>query len=77
MKRGRKPLSSNKSDMVKVTIVLESALKMHLAVAALATGQEQSEIVRDALKQRLQEMGVDLSQPPQLPNLKRLPSFPE
>lgn len=78
MKRGRKSANSNGnakkgSDLVKSTILLDKNLKQHLALAALVTGQEQSEIMRDALKERLSKMGCELSEPPQLPNLKRLP----
>ncbi len=75
MKRGRKSGTSQQVDsaaeLVKSTILLSRNLKQHLAVAAIATGQEQSAIMRDAIEERLEKMGCDLASPPQLPSLKR------
>lgn len=71
LKRG--PKSSNGSNSVMSSILLDRNLKLHLMVAALATDQDQSEIIRNALEERLTAMGCDLTKPPLLPNLKRLP----
>ena len=66
-KQGKK-----QSDLVKSTILLNRLLKQHLAVAAIATGQDQSEIMRDALEDRLIRMGCDLTAPPRLPEITRV-----
>ena len=59
-----------KSENVKGTFVLNKNLKQHLAVASLATGREQSEIVDVGLRYILKQLGCgDLNSPPSLPNL--------
>jgi hypothetical protein len=77
MKRGPKPADSrngdtdgHKSDLVKKTFLFNKNVSMHLAVAALATGVEQADIVRDATETRLTDMGCDLTRPPQLPDIR-------
>lgn len=74
MKRGPKPVTSasgeNKSDLVKKTFLFDRNVSQHLAVAALVTGREQADIVREATEARLKAMGCDLTRPPELPNLR-------
>lgn len=79
MKRGPKPAADGerrqgeqKGELVKKTFLFSKNVSMHLAVASLATGVEQSEIVRQATESRLRDMGCDLTRPPQLPKY-RLP----
>ncbi len=64
---GAKPKNS---EQVKGTFVLDKNLKQHLAVASLASGWEQSQIVDVGLRYILKELGCgDLDSPPILPNL--------
>jgi hypothetical protein len=77
MKRGPKPASSTSADqtghrpeLVKKTFLFEKNISMHLAVAAVVTGMEQAEIVRQATEARLKDMGCDLTRPPALPNIR-------
>lgn len=71
MKRGPKSTSEGRRpELVKKTFLFDQNVNMHLAVAALVTGKEQADIVREAVEERLSEMGCDLTKPPDLPKLK-------
>jgi hypothetical protein len=77
MKRGPKPASGagrerneEKPELVKKTFLFNKNVSLHLAVAALATGCEQADIVREATESRLKDMGCDLSGPPKLPHIR-------
>lgn len=75
MKRGPKPSPNGNrnegdSKLVKKTFLFDQNMHQHLAVAALVVGKEQAEIVREAVSDRLRDMGCDLTKPPQLPKIR-------
>src|SRR5215211_8411887 len=80
MKRGRRPNSQARSPkraederpLVKSTYLLDRGMKQNLAIAALVTGQDQSDIVRAAIARSLTDLGIDKpSQPLNLQELLR------
>ncbi len=74
MKRGKK-MSDNEvmatRDFIKSTYLLNPVMKKHLIVAAIVTDTEQTEIVREAIKEWFEKRGVDISKPPALPNYSK------
>ncbi len=74
MKRGRKPggaaQAGPKSTLVKSTYLLEEVLKLNLKYFALATGVDQSDVVREAVATHLRQNGCDPTKPPKF-NLRR------
>ena len=80
MKRGPKPSENGtglRDDLVKKTFLFPRLTSQHLAIAALALGVEQADIVREAVARKLDEMGLDITRPPRLPNVRDVDNLVE
>lgn len=70
MKRGPRQSTDHgevRPDLIKKTFLFSRTTSQNLAVAALALGVEQADIVREAVDQKLELMGLKRNISPRLP----------